>query len=352
MAASHALDAIALQGGAAPHDAAGRERILSVAFALTGAPALGLAQVGGGRNSRVFRVDTPNGPVALKEYPSRLDDPRDRQGTEAKALGWMAAQGFAEVPRVIATDRESNFTALSWVEGELVRDVGEADIDAALVFLARIHHARNKADIAPGHLAAGACLSGAEIERQVQERRGQLETLRSEPALLGFLADKFAPAAETLFRQARAARRGRSPAFDQELPQTRRSLVPADFGFHNALRHQDGALTFIDFEYFGWDDPVKLTSDLLVHPGTPLPADLQIRFRQGAERLFGNDRDFARRLAVFQPLFGLRWVLIVLNEFHPERWRRRVLAGAHEAWAEGKRRQLQIARAMLEQLTG
>jgi hypothetical protein len=39
--------------------------------------------------------------------------------------------------------------------------------------------------------------------------------------------------------------------------------------------------------------------------------------------------------------------LILLNEFHPERWRRRVLAGATGGWAEAKERQLRAARAML-----
>ena len=49
----------------------------------------------------------------------------------------------------------------------------------------------------------------------------------------------------------------------------------------------------------------------------------------------------------FYPLFGLRWALILLNEFIPDRWRRRVLAGATESWAEAKTRQLMLARGLL-----
>jgi len=40
-------------------------------------------------------------------------------------------------------------------------------------------------------------------------------------------------------------------------------------------------------------------------------------------------------------------VLILLNEFIPDRWRRRVLAGATESWAEAKARQLMLARGLL-----
>ena len=50
-----------------------------------------------------------------------------------------------------------------------------------------------------------------------------------------------------------------------------RALSPSDFGLHNAMRDEDGRLRFIDFEYFGWDDPVKLVSDTALHPGSELP---------------------------------------------------------------------------------
>jgi hypothetical protein len=56
-------------------------------------------------------------------------------------------------------------------------------------------------------------------------------------------------------------------------------------------------------------------------------------------------------LAAFYPLFGLRWVLILLNEFIPERWRRRVLAGAGENWIEAKARQLLLARELLASIS-
>ena len=138
--------------------------------------------------------------------------------------------------------------------------------------------------------------------------------------------------------------------FAAELPQEWQSLVPSDFGFHNSLRRGDGSLAFVDFEYFGWDDPVKLTADILLHPGRPLAPEQRRRFRQGAVRLYGEDRTFERRLAAYLPLFGLRWVLILLNEFIPERWQRRVLAGDTTSWNDAKARQLDHARAFLAAL--
>ena len=111
-------------------------------------------------------------------------------------------------------------------------------------------------------------------------------------------------------------------------------------------------MAFVDFEYFGWDDPVKLSADILLHPGRTLAAPQRLRFRRAACELYGKDPCFAERLDAYLPLFGLRWVLILLNEFIPERWQRRVLAGAGESWADAKTTQLALASDFLAALPG
>ena len=138
--------------------------------------------------------------------------------------------------------------------------------------------------------------------------------------------------------------------FASEIPHAMRTLVPSDFGFHNSLRRTNGSLAFVDFEYFGWDDPVKLTADILLHPGRPLGQPQRHRFRQSVARVYGQGREFEDRLGAYLPLFGLRWVLILLNEFMPERWRRRQLAGNSESWSTAKARQLDHARVFLATL--
>jgi hypothetical protein len=97
---------------------------------------------------------------------------------------------------------------------------------------------------------------------------------------------------------------------------------------------------------------VKLTADILLHPGRVLTTPQRRRFRQAAERLYREDRSFAQRLDAYIQLFGLRWVLILLNEFIPERWQRRLLAGATESWTEAKASQLTRAKQFLAALPG
>lgn len=300
---------------------------------------------GGGRNSRIWRVRSRKGEFALKQYPSRQDDTRDRLQTEVGALQLLERYRIDAVPRVVGVDDDRGFALLSWIDGDDVASICNGDIDAAIGFLSAIHALRQTPWALTQPLAAEACLSGAEIERQLDAR---LERLRSvaaqETELAEFIGHSVVPSISESI--ARAAKREAQAGLDfaADLPQKWRSLVPSDFGFHNSLRRSDGSLAFVDFEYFGWDDPVKLTADILLHPGRTLSASQCKQFQAGALSLYGTDPAFAERLRAYLPLFGLRWVLILLNEFIPERWQRRVLAGDTGSWSDAKIRQLSRAK--------
>jgi len=317
--------------------------VQEAAHALVGMPANVEPLAKGGRNSRVYHVNCGAGEFALKQYPCGTDDLRDRLATEVGALKLMEQHGFAAVPRVVRVDRARGFALLSWIDGAAVAEITDSDIDAAVAFLDRIHALRAAPTAKAQPLAAEACLSGAEIERQIGERLEHLLCRSGERDLLLFLDRSFAPAFERARTTAKVKADAAGLDFAGELQPQWQSLAASDFGFHNVIRRKDGSLAFVDFEYFGWDDPVKLVADVLLHPGEPLPAPQRRRFRQSAEHLYRDDRLFAIRLDAYLPLFGLRWVLILLNEFIPNRWRRRVSAGVTEGWAEAKATQLSHA---------
>ncbi|MGO9607172.1 MAG: aminoglycoside phosphotransferase family protein [Candidatus Binataceae bacterium] len=322
---------------------------LEAARRMIAAPIGKLESVGGGRNSRVYRVRAASGDFALKEYPSRRGDPRDRLGTEVRALELMGEHRFDAVPQVIAVDRKRGFVLFSWVEGASVDTVGESDIDRAAAFLAAVHRLRHTTSATTLGLASEACLSGSEVERQIKARTDRLLQTSQDKELRCLLGGPFAESFARLDARAKERMAACKLDFSTELSPHRRTLVPSDFGFHNSLRRKDGSLVFLDFEYFGWDDPVKLTADVMLHPGTRVAPLLVRRFRRAVERFYGNDPGFADRLDALYPLFALRWVLILLNEFLPDRWQRRVEARIGESWETVKTRQLARARALLAQ---
>lgn len=301
-----------------------------VAAALLGQPVLAAEAVHGGRNSRVYRIDTADGRFALKCYASHAGG-HDRFGAETAAFAFLAGHGVTAVPRLVAADHGLGAALYSWVEGGCALPAGPADIDAALAF------ARQLLDLVPAEgaqrlpLAAEACLSTATLVAQIERRRCRL--LDQAADRIGrFLEGGVAPALTAATARADRILATLRISRDADLAPGLRTLSPSDFGFHNARRRSDGGLIFLDLEYFGWDDPVKLTADFLLHPAMDLDHFLLGQFRTGAEAMYGYDPAFVGRLEATLPLYALRWCMIVLNEFLPERWRQRLHAGVTEEW--------------------
>jgi len=328
-------------------DSNGLTQAREVACALVGTPVEIERLLTGGRNSRIYHVRSGAKEFALKQYPSRADDPRDRLSIEVGALTLMERYHIDVVPRVAGVDRKLGFALLSWIDGAPVTAISGGDVEAAAHFLSAIHALRTTPWAKEQPSAAEACFSGAEIERQIVARLERLQALSGEDDLGRFLGHTVGPAFEREIVKAKTTMKAAGLDFAANLPQEWRSLVPSDFGFHNSLRRSDGSLAFVDFEYFGWDDPVKLSADIMLHPGKPLVPAQVTHFRRLAVELYGADPSFAVRLGAYLPLFGLRWVLILLNEFIPERWQRRVLAGARQNWADAKAAQLALASEFL-----
>src|SRR5215510_13348531 len=117
-----------------------------IACALFGEPAEVCRIASGGRNSRIYRVRFGERLLALKQYPSLQDDPRDRLSTEVMALRLMERCGVEGVPRVVGVDRGQSYALMSWIEGAQVAEVTNADIDAAAAFLKRVHGMRGTSD--------------------------------------------------------------------------------------------------------------------------------------------------------------------------------------------------------------
>ena len=315
---------------------------------MLGQPVTEIEGVEGGANNRVFRVRAGRLDYALKLYPATAGDTRDRLGAETAALGFMNRHGLRTVPALVAADRASRIGLYEWIEGEPVDTATDDDIAAVLRLLMTLHALKTSEAATDLQPASEACLSGAELVAQIERRLIRLEQVAAElPVLAGLLKSGIVPA----FGEARArAVRLYTEAgltFAAPIELAHRTLSPSDFGFHNARRRRDGSLCFYDFEYFGWDDPVKPISDFVLHPGMSITDPQRRQFVAGALDIYGAEKLYGLRLRALFPLFGLRWCLILLNEFLPERWARRVQAGAVFNRATAFSQQLAKAETML-----
>ncbi len=307
----------------------------------------------GGRNSQVFRVDCRDGSrFAVKAYFQSAQDQRDRMGNEFRALRFLKEHGLAGVAAPLAADTTRRIAIYEFVAGNALRpeEIGSAEIDQAVAFLQSLKSLADSGKAAHFSPASEACFSINAILQNLDDRFRRLDQAApAHRALTQFLRDELAPARLRAGERCRAVCRDAGILLDRDIPMPERTLSPSDFGFHNALRRADGRLVFLDFEYFGWDDPAKTVSDFLLHPAMQLPPALKRRFLSTMLTEFAAAPALLDRVRAVYPLFILKWCAILLNEFTLEDRPRRCFAdGAQGAWNETA--QLEKARRMLAHL--
>lgn len=325
------------------------DTVAAMAARLSGAPVSSVTQVLGGGNNRIFRIEGAAGlTYALKSYYAEDGGGAKRLHAEYSGLEFLWRNGIRCIAQPIAADAESDLALYSWIDGTAVGEPSLEDVDSALAFMGALKQASLDPSAPSLPPAREACLSASELVVQIRQRRERLDRpAQTHPGLSKFLFSEFDEALVVLVEAARRSYASRAADISTEIPRVSQTLSPADFGFHNSLRREDGSLVFLDFEYFGWDDPVKLTAEFLLHPGMKLDDELRERFSYGADRLFGVDLTFSQRLDPLFPLFGLRWATIVLNEFVSEDWARRAYARGETDRERVLNVQLEKARAMV-----
>ncbi|MGT2501060.1 phosphotransferase [Bradyrhizobium guangxiense] len=303
------------------------QEAVSIGTRLAGARVAAAHPARSGGNNRVFRLEMAQGPpLALKQYPS---DGRDRLGQEYDALSFLSRHGITLTPRPVAKDADAFCALYQWFDGEAaVLHPQQDDADQLADFLIELQKLRDAEGARNLRNASASIFSPEEAIAQYEQRLdGLRRAFDDHPDLRAFIDNSLVPSTAAAIRRLRQryAELGRDPAAD--LLPAHRALSPSDFGLHNALRAEDGRLRFIDFEYFGWDDPVKLVTDTAIHPGSDLPEASANRLIERLSRAFeAGDDAFAIRRDVLYPVFGAIWCLIVLNAYLPESRSRRAMS--------------------------
>ena len=281
-----------------------------------------VVQVEGRGNSKIFKLETYVGPVALKVYPDKHADTRPRRQTEWSALNFLWANKL-QTPAPVATDSDLNWSLLEWVVGVSGNQQNDSHIYIAADFVRGLNETTK--GLARSSLfgdATESCLTPDLVEQQIDERLKALKSVGDDD-LQQFLINHLEPKFADKVRQAKAALGG---AYLTRLAEEYWTLSPSDFGLHNAIITPLGDIVFFDFEYFGWDDPVKLTADFCHHPGMSISVGAQKIWIGQMRKIFGSDPNFTLRLRALYPLYAIRWSLIILNEFRSDKIKNRLHA--------------------------
>ena len=332
--------------------------VVATLSAVLGEPVVSAEPIGFGRNSQVYKVTGPDARRYVGKFYFRHPlDGRNRLVVEFSSLQFLQSHGVTNVPVPIAVDERRGCAVYEYIDGDPIvsADVTVHDIEAAVDFLATLRRLRDAQGSRTLPLASEASFSFSAIMANLEQRFSRLSAVSSDEdqylALCVFLQREWRPAYERITRWCRAGLERVGMPLERELPEQERTLSPSDFGFHNALR-RDGRLVFFDFEYFGWDDPAKTAADFLLHPAMSLPEELKRRFVSTLVSRLEGGTAMSQRVELVYPLYGLKWCLLLLNEFVPQDLLRRGLAQrSARKRATIQEEQLNKSRRMLERIT-
>jgi Phosphotransferase enzyme family len=283
------------------------------------APALKVVRLQGGTNNLVYRVETLDGTFCCKAYGA--DPPgRDRFACETAFVRFAAANAIRAIPELLAADAETRCALFNFVEGQKV-DQSAIDahlVEQALAFCIALDSARNDPAARALPNASDCCLSLDEHLQSVDRRLARLSAAENRAVrdLVGMVREQTFPALERRLREF-SVRSGE--AMDRLLTASERAISASDFGFHNALVDAARRLTFLDFEYAGWDDPAKMIADFFAQADLPVPLQFLDPFLARFAGVTADGAMIAARCRAILPLHRVKWALILLNGFLRDR---------------------------------
>jgi hypothetical protein len=315
-----------------------------------------ISQISGGGNSKVYRGKkfSSDGDFLIKRYPrpspSDLESKSfglNRLHSEISAGLFLLKNNIQNIRKPISFSEELNIAMFNWIDGDAVNSITDCDIHKAVQFIVQLKKlSRSKtANSLPS--AREAHLSIPELLENIVKRENRI--LKESPKddfLLNFFNEKYFPLKKDILNML--------PFGFEKIICDRGGMVlsPSDFGFHNCLKDKAGNFIWYDFEYFGWDDPVKLTSDFLWHPAMILSAEQKSIWVKQMFALFRYDEFYQKRFDLCHPLFGLKWALISLNEFIGQNLVNKVeiLTKSKFSAEQIKRNQLEKSNRILQEL--
>lgn len=265
-------------------------------------------------NNILYEIILPSGIKLLKKYSKIHAQNWPRGEREYNSLKYLWGKGFREIPQPFEFYPEDNIGIYSFEEGNVLNEenAGEKEIIALSDFIGKIH----SLDASKFPPASTPALSPDDFAKNVEVRikniREQCNPENLDADIKEFVFDEVLPKAEKLIEDFRV--KFKEDELKKELHLEEQRLNFGDFGVHNVLVDKNGNYKFLDFEYFGRDDPAREILGFLHH-------DKHAKISKELKKLFVDNYlkktkvsdKFLERMKAADPLKGINFVLVYLN---------------------------------------
>ena len=271
-----------------------------------------------GGNNRVYKLITDNDQYILKKYFSSEEENRNRLSAEYIFLEYIWEAGVRNVPKPVFSDSVNHMALYQYIEG--VRPgkdvIQKTHIIKAMDFIETINIRKgiNTKLALQINNASDFCPSIQEYLNSVDKRTQKLSFIDPDGDInqeaKKFIAKRLVPE----WGKTRANVKNLKGE-DIALSKSDLILSPSDFGFHNAIIKNKSEIFFIDFEYAGWDDPIKMICDFFCQPEIPVRLNYFEYCIERMIRIICPTYDFLLKAKLLLPLFRIKWCCIMLNVF-------------------------------------
>ena len=296
-------------------------------------------------NNRTYTIESRCNRYFAKQFFQNEGDKRDRFNAEL-AFGQYAekaAPGFT--PHILISDAENRVIIYEFINGKALHknQIGEKEVMQAATFFRALNNKTSLKFTDTLLPASEACFSIGDHITLINNRIEEIglikpESAEDKDAIL--LVEKIRRTWNRLVVEIHSACSSEGLDLNDELITECRVISTSDFGFHNALINEEGKLTFLDFEYAGWDDPAKMLGDFFGQIQIPVPEIFFDYFIRLTFSDLPSAEYLIKRAKILYPAFRMKWACIAMNVFLPVHLNRRKFSDPGLDVSELKRTQL------------
>jgi hypothetical protein len=269
-------------------------------------------------NNKRYIGNCSFGTVLVKQYTSDSDDAENKLEREFSMLTFLWDHNIRCIPEPLIADTLQRTAIYRYIEGKPipVHEIDNSNIIELTHILIQMWQLRL---IPRARLLSNAFDASFTIKQYVETIHLHINKFTSIPqsdshavAIHSFINSELIP-----FFTVMAENAAKKPYYSFTINTNMRTISPSDIGFHTILRIPNGELFFPDFEYSGWDDPVRMVADTLIQPANPLNLNHQRLLLKSIKELLHPIESVVERMEYVYPLIGIQWCLILLNNFLP-----------------------------------
>ncbi len=271
---------------------------------------------------------------------------------EYEALHFLHERGIKNIPETRHFSEKQGFLVQAAISGKKINSVNQVSILEVIGFIQKLDSVRDTFRPASQSRKKLKDYPRA-LELRLDRIFSGIETMhKHHPELMmikNLIEDKLLPLKQIVEKHYNKLLHRFKLNENYIFSEHERILNPSDFGFHNALLDNNNRIVFLDFEYFGWDDKIKMVSDFIHHPGHSLTAEQQVFFIRQLKKTGFLTPELLNRLRTVIDLIGLEWVLIILNVAQVDKLKQKKSAFSELSVSELITRQYNKASDLLDQ---